>query len=78
MISTLPLLVVSRETVRKALSRIEFCQACFPYAEYEFKTILDVVKNSDNEAEYVLGELPHCPHCGAEIRETTLVQMDWT
>ncbi len=77
MISTLPLLVVSTETIQRAISRIEVCESCFPYAEYEFSYILDLARDVEpGQTEYFLVEPVYCPKCRCQITENTLVQAE--
>ena len=76
MITTLPLLVVGKATIDKAVSKIDSCISCFPQAEYEFSYVLDLVRNAGaNEEQYFLADPVYCPRCSSQIKEHTLVQI---
>jgi len=76
MITTLPLLVVGKATIDKAVSKIDSCILCFPQAEYEFSYVLDLVRNAGvNEEQYFLADPVYCPRCSSQIKEHTLVQI---
>ena len=71
--TTLPVLVVSKATIQKAIAKIDSCQNCFEYSEYLFSDVLKSLGAS--EAEYLLPIKLYCPFCAAEIREDTLVSI---
>jgi hypothetical protein len=74
-VSVSTIVSVSHNAVLKAELSIEGCGCCVPDARIRFWEVLDGSRNyAGSDILYILPVLAHCPKCGAQIDEMTLVR----
>ena len=75
-ISTDKLLVsVSQGAVTQAEQAIEACQLCTFDALVAFSSLLLAFRGYDaDQVELILPILAHCPRCGSDVNESTLIK----
>ena len=67
---------VSQGAVLQAERVIEGCQECSLDASVSFARLLHSFRNyRTDEVEFILSVLAHCPSCGGDINEETLVKI---
>jgi hypothetical protein len=68
--------LVDRESIRKAEGFIKSCEQCnLRAAEWPFDVLLDRITGSDpNVTEYILETSALCPNCHRQILEKTLIE----
>ena len=68
--------LVDRESIRKAEGFIKSCEQCnLKAAEWPFDVLLDRITGSDpNVTEYILETSALCPNCHRQILEQTLIE----
>jgi hypothetical protein len=68
--------LVDRESIRKAEGFIKSCEQCnLKAAEWPFDVLLDRITGSDpNVTEYILETSALCPNCHRQILEKTLIE----
>jgi uncharacterized protein with PIN domain len=73
--SSITLITVDADVVRRAEKLIESCEHCHPNdAEIPFDWLLAEVTGRGGAVEFVLAETARCPNCKHEITEKTLVE----
>src|SRR5262249_30015104 len=71
------LLVIGRDTARKAMKRVSSCERCNPAASTSFASVLDeVLGRKTGITDYVLAEPATCPNCDRRVEETGLVVLN--
>ena len=68
--------LVDRESIRKAEGFIKSCEQCnLKAAEWPFDVLLDRITGSDpNVTDYILEASALCPNCHRQILEKTLIE----
>ena len=70
------LVSVSQGAVLQAERLIEGCQECSPDASVSFARLLHSFRNySTDQVEFILSVVAHCPSCGEDVSEDTLVKL---
>lgn len=69
------LIAVSQGAVLHAERAIEGCQECSPEASLSFAGLLHSFRNyRTDQVDFILSVLAHCPSCGEDINEDTLIK----
>jgi hypothetical protein len=73
-VSTIELITVDVDVIRRAEKEIESCEHCHPDdAEVPFDWLLAEVTGKHGPYEFVLSEPARCPNCKHLVTEKTLV-----
>jgi hypothetical protein len=65
---------ITKDQLVRAQAQIGSCEACDPDAQIPFDWLLRDVASERDYVDYIIPEPTHCPRCGSDVHEKTLVE----